>query len=43
MIYSHFNELRKYNQRTHAERMDAIIAKVSVIGLVVYIILGVMA
>ena len=37
MIYSHFNELRRYNERRRAERMDAIIAKASILILILLI------
>lgn len=37
MIYSHFNELRRYNERRRAERIDSIVAKVSIILLILLI------
>jgi hypothetical protein len=35
-----YHELRDYNERKQAERMDAIIAKVCIVGLVVFAVLA---
>lgn len=41
MIYSHFNELHRYNQKRRADRIHNALAKLFIAGLVVYVLLGV--
>lgn len=36
MRFGYYNELRRYNEKTRAEKMDAIIAKVCIVALVAY-------
>jgi hypothetical protein len=43
MIYSHFNELHRFNQRVRTERIQNGLAKLFFVAFAVYIVMGVFA